>query len=187
MTRATTDAPRANRSEETGRDLSRGGRGASDSRDRGHVDRRLRAAALAEVRDAFMSQVDLPRGLERVRVHERDYEYVLRGSESRTLTTVGAFRVVPAGDLLPSTGSGRPESIEERDGQDRPLDPRGGDLYHLRQSGLVQTIPTLGRDRALVVLTERGRALLEANRRPPANAERPRPAGERDTHDARQE
>ncbi len=90
-----------------------------------------------------MSQVDLPRGLERVRVHERDHEYMLRGSESRTLTTVGAFRVVPAGDL--------------RDGQDRPLDPRRGDLYHLRQSGLVQTIPALGRDRALVVLTERGR------------------------------
>jgi hypothetical protein len=154
---------RADRSVETGRDLSRGGRGASDSRDREHAD----------PRDAFMSQVDLPRGLERVRVHERDHEYMLRGSESRALTTVGAFRVVPAGDL--------------RDGQDRPLDPRRGDLYHLRKSGLVQTIPALGRDRALVLLTERGRALLEANRHPSTDAERPCPAGERDTHDARQE
>ena len=73
------------------------------------------------------------------------------------------------------------------DGQDRPLDPRRGDLYHLRQSGLVQTIPALGRDRALVVLTERGRALLEANRHPSANSERPRPAVGRDHHDSRQE
>jgi len=147
----------------TDRDLSRGGRGASDSRDRERLD----------PREAFMSHVDLPRGPERVRVRERDHEYLLRGSESRALTTVGAFRVVPAGDIL--------------DRQGRPLDPRRGDLYHLRQSGLVQTIPALGRDRALVVLTEQGRALLDANRRPPGNAERPRPAVERDTHDARQE
>ena len=89
---------------ETGRDLSRGGRGASDSRDREHAD----------PREVFMSQVDLPRGLERVRIHERDHEYLLRGSESRTLTTVGAFRVVPAGDL--------------RDGQDKPLDPRQSEV-----------------------------------------------------------
>jgi len=153
---------RADRSVETGRDLARGGRGASDRRDRERVD----------PREAFMSHVDLPRGPERVRVHERDHEYMLRGSESRTLTTVGAFRVVPAGDLL--------------DRQGRPLDPRRGDLHHLRKSGLVQTIPALGTDRALVVLTERGRALLEANRRPSANAERPRLAGERDAHDTRQ-
>ena len=154
---------RAERSVETGRDLSRGGRGASDSRDRERLD----------PREAFISHVDLPRGPERVRVRERDYEYTLRGSESRALTTVGAFRVVPAGDL--------------RDGEDRPLDPRRGDLYHLRQSGLVQTIPALGRDRALVVLTERGRALLEANRRPSGTTERPCPGGQRDTYDARQE
>ncbi len=147
---------------DTGRDVSRGGRGASDAREREHVD----------PREVFMSQVDLPRGLERVRVHERDHEYMLRGSESRALTTVGTFRVVPAGDL--------------RDGQDRPLDPRRGDLYHLRQSGLVQTIPALGRDRALVVLTERGRALLEANRRLSANPVRPDSADLRDAQDARQ-
>ena len=154
---------RADRSEETGRDLSRSARGASGSRDRERLD----------PREAFMNHVDLPRGPERVRVRERGHEYMLRGSESRTLTTAGAFRVVPAGDLF--------------DGQGRPIDPQRGDLYHLRQSGLVQTIPALGRDRALVVLTERGRALLEANRRASASAERPRPADGRDTHDARQE
>jgi hypothetical protein len=153
---------RASSLAETDRDLNRGGRGASDSRDREQAD----------PREVFMSQVDLPRGLERVRVHERDHEYLLRGSESRTLTTVGAFRVVPAGDL--------------RDSQDRPLDPRRGDIYHLRQSGLVQTIPALGRDRALVVLTERGRDLLEANRRPSSNSGHLTPVDGRDTHDARQ-
>src|SRR2546426_938677 len=72
------------------------------------------------------------------------------GSEVRRLATVGAFRVVPAGDL--------------RDGQDRPLDPNRGDLRHLRDSGLVETIPAIGEDRALVVLTERGRDVLECNR-----------------------
>jgi DNA-binding PadR family transcriptional regulator len=48
----------------------------------------------------------------------------------------------------------------ERDdyGRDR------GDLRHLRDSGLVETIPTIGNDRALVVLTERGRDVLERNR-----------------------
>jgi hypothetical protein len=55
----------------------------------------------------------------------------LRGSEVRTLATVGAFRVVLAGD--------------RRDGQDRPLDPHRGDLRHLRDQGLVETIPaTIG-------------------------------------------
>ena len=69
-----------------------------------------------------MSQVDLPRGPERERVHERDRHYTLRGSESRTLATAGAFRVVPAGDL--------------RDGQDKPLELREGDLWHLRRQGV---------------------------------------------------
>jgi hypothetical protein len=74
----------------------------------------------------------------------------LRGSEVRTLATVGVFRVVPAGDL--------------RGGQDRPLDPHRGDLRHLRDSGLVETIPATCNDRALVVLTERGQDVLERNR-----------------------
>ena len=101
------------RNDDDDRDLSRGSRGSADSRDREAVD----------PRDVFMSQMRLPRGLERKRVEYRGVEYTLRGSESRTLTTVGAFRVVPAGDL--------------RDGQDRPLDPNRGDLRHLRDQGLV--------------------------------------------------
>jgi hypothetical protein len=46
---------------------------------------------------------------------------VARGSESRTLSFVGAFRVVPAGAL--------------RNSQDRPLDPRKSDLRHLKGGG----------------------------------------------------
>ena len=71
------------------RDLSRGSRGGSDRREREPVD----------PRDVFMERVNLPRGMEREHVHFRDHDYTLRGSETRTLTTVGAFRVVPANDL----------------------------------------------------------------------------------------
>jgi hypothetical protein len=98
----------------------------------------------------FVNHVELPRGSERERVYLRERQFDLRGSESRALSTIGAFRVVPAGDL--------------RDAHEQPLDPRNGDLYHLRRAGLVQTMPVTGRDRALVVLTEHGRELLESCR-----------------------
>src|SRR5215510_2492207 len=47
-------------------------------------------------RDVFLRELDLPRGPERERVFDGNRKYTLRGSESRTLATVGAFRVVPA-------------------------------------------------------------------------------------------
>ena len=125
-----------------GRELSQGSRGGLPNR---------REREPLDARDVFTRDLELPRGPERERVWARDGDVRLRGSEVRTLATVGAFRVVPAGDL--------------RDGQDRPLDPHRGDLRHLRDSGLVETIPTTGNDRALVVLTERGRDVLEHNRR----------------------
>lgn len=127
---------------ESGRELSQGSRGgSSDPRERASLD----------PRDVFMKDLDLPRGPDRERVRARDHHVTLRGSESRTLSTVGAFRVVPAGDL--------------RDRNERALDPRDGDLKHLKREGLVQTIPVRGPDRALVVLTEMGRDVLETNRR----------------------
>jgi hypothetical protein len=122
------------------RDVSRGGRGGSDPRERERVD----------PRDVFTEQVNLPRGLEREHVHYRDRDYTLRGSESRTLATVGAFRAVPTRDL--------------RDTFDRPLDPRHGELWNLRDSGLVQTV-RLDRDTTVVTLTKEGRGLLESHRR----------------------
>jgi hypothetical protein len=68
-------------------------------------------------REVFTRDLHLPRGLEREIVRDRDREYTLRGSESRTLATVGAFRVVSSRDL--------------RDSRNRELDPRSGDLRHL--------------------------------------------------------
>ena len=93
-------------------------------------------------RDVFLDAVDLPRGLDREVVWDRDQTYELNGDDSRNLATVGAFRVVPENDL--------------RDG----LDPRSDSLEHLRDEGLVATVPLDERDRG-VVLTERGRELLE--------------------------
>jgi hypothetical protein len=113
-------------------------------RDRDHRERAV------DPRDAFTRHLNLPRGLERERVRDRDREYTLRGSESRTLATVGAFRVVSSHDL--------------RDHHDRPADPRSSDLRHLREEGLIETLRVPGyRDHA-VVLTKEGRSLLESHR-----------------------
>ena len=112
-----------------------------DARDRDPVD----------PRDVFVNQLDLPRGHERELVRDRDREYSLRGSESRTLSLVGVFRVIPARDL--------------QDHKGQPCDPRKGDLRHLREQGLVRTIPLAGHRHGVVVLTERGKDLLESHRK----------------------
>ena len=122
------------------RDLSRGGRGGPDGRSRDRPD----------PRDVFVGHVDLPRGRDREHVHHRGHDYTLRGSESRTLSSVGAFRVVPADEL--------------RDTFDRRLDPRQGELWHLRQAGLVRTV-RVDQDTVVVALTRERRGLLEAHRR----------------------
>jgi hypothetical protein len=123
-----------------GRELSQGSRGgASDPRERERPD----------PRDAFTEHVNLPRGPEREHIHHHGHDYTLRGSESRTLSSVGAFRVARADDL--------------RDTFNKPLDPRHGDLWHLRESGLVQTV-RIDRDTTVVALTKEGRDLLEACR-----------------------
>jgi len=125
----------------------------SDPRER-HDERRLergRDPRDQDPRDVFVRHVDLPRGRERELVYDvRHRAYSLRGSESRTLATVGSFRVVPARDL--------------RDQHDRAADPRSGDLRHLREQGLVQTVRLDGRRDVAVVLTDRGRDLLESHR-----------------------
>lgn len=101
-------------------------------------------------RDVFIRDLDLPRGLERELVHDRNRDYTLSGSDTRTLSTVGAFRVVAERDL--------------RDPRDAAFDVRDSDLRHLKDEGLIQRVSLDGRDRA-AALTERGRSLLEHHRR----------------------
>ena len=105
--------------------------------------------------DVFTRGLDLPHGLERerVKVHEHDVEYRLRGSEIRALATIGAFRVVSAEDL--------------RDNRGRLGDLRHGDLERLKQAGLIRTVAPMdrnGQPGSIVTLTERGRDVLETHR-----------------------
>jgi hypothetical protein len=83
--------------------------GGSDLRSDARWAERDRSAPERSVdpRDPFTRHVDLPRGPEREIVRDRGRQYTLRGSETRTLATVGAFRVVFSRDL--------------RDHRDRPL------------------------------------------------------------------
>lgn len=133
-----------------------GDRDRADHRERDDVrwaDRERDSRERPDAREAFTRGLALPRGRDREIVHDaRDREYRLRGSESRTLAAVGAFRVVPAQNL--------------RDHDDRPADPRHGDLRHLRDQGLIETARIPGYREQAVVLTDRGRDLLEANRHP---------------------
>src|SRR5262245_30286696 len=78
-----------------------------DSRDRDDDDPRDldgRNREPGDPRDVFMRDLDLPRKDERERVHDRDRDYSLRESETRTLATVGAFRVVSSRDLSDHDG-----------------------------------------------------------------------------------
>jgi DNA-binding MarR family transcriptional regulator len=131
-------------------DLSRG-TGSSDER---------AEATSNEPRDVFSRDLDLPRGSSRRPVRDRDRSVDLRESEVRILATTGAFRVVPAKDLLDHRG--------------RPSNARQGELRRLREEGLIETRPyVLGREKtALVTLTERGRELLERHRSNEANTPR---------------
>ena len=107
-----------------------------------------------DVRDAFSDGLALPRGLDRERVHIGDRDYELRGSEVRTMASVGAFRVVALDDLRDESGSA-PERWR-------------GDIEHLRNDGLIRVVAPLDRDgqrTTLIALTERGRDVLEGHRK----------------------
>jgi hypothetical protein len=125
-------------------DLARGGRAAGEPN---------RTRSTDEARDVFSRDLDLPRGDTRERVRADGRDYALRGSEVRTLGTVGAFRVVPADEL-------------RRPGESATVVRK--DLENLRSLGLVRTTPYIvGRERTTIVtLTERGRSLVDAAQRP---------------------
>jgi hypothetical protein len=122
-----------------------------DHRERDPAD--PREAGAGDPREVFTQGLDLPRGLERERVHVRGHEYELRGSEVRTLATIGAFRVVPVDDLPANGGA---------------ADLWHGDLDRLRSTDLIRVVGPFDRGRrtTLVTLTERGREVLDAHRTP---------------------
>ena len=93
----------------------------------------------------FTKDLQLPLGRERRPVLERDRVYEIDGTESRMLAIVGAFRVVSESDL--------------HDGREHTRRA----LRNLERESLLQRSPLNSDDRA-VVLTGRGRDLLEANR-----------------------
>src|SRR5438309_12036209 len=101
----------------------------ADSRERDASD--PRDAEPIEPRDVFTQGLALPRGLERERVHSHDRDDQLRGSEARTLATIGAFRVVPADDL--------------RDDQGRAGAVRPGGLQRLLSAGRIRLAVAFGR------------------------------------------
>src|SRR3954464_386185 len=101
-------------------------------------------------RDVFRDGLELPRGRERERVFLDGDTFELRGSEVRTLATIGAFRVVPMDELLDDRG-------------------RAGDLWHgdierLRSAELMRAIAPVSRDEdrrtTLVTMIEAGRAVV---------------------------
>lgn len=98
--------------------------------------------------DVFVRDLELPEGPKRERVGT----YKLRGSETRILAVVGAFRAVPQEDLERSSQATR--SLSK-------------DVERLRQAELLTSRPYMtGRDRCtLLTLTERGHSLLENSRR----------------------
>jgi len=121
-----------------------------DSRDRDPSDPRDRDSD--DPRDVFARDLDLPRGLERERVHVHGHDYELRGSEVRTLSTIGAFRVVPLSDLHDERG--------------RTQDLWHGDLDRLRSASLIRVVAPLDHEARtpLLTLTDRGREVLESHR-----------------------
>ena len=67
-------------------------------------------------RDVFACDLDLPHSRDRELVHGRDRDYTLNGSETRTLATVGAFRVVWGLDVRdPREGVGNLRHLEDKD------------------------------------------------------------------------
>lgn len=119
---------------------------------RGGADVDPREPAQRDPQDVFSRSLDLPRGQWREPVEWDGEIYRLRGSDVRTLATVGAFRIVPVDDL--------------RDDDGRAASLHRGDVAHLRSHGLLEHVASVDRESggAFVTLTERGRELLEAHR-----------------------
>ena len=111
-----------------------------------------RACRRDDERGVYARHVNLPRGPEREIVRERKRSYELNGREAEALATVAAFRVVQVSDVQEILGQQRGGRSAQRS------------LDHLQASGLLERVRLERRDDDVVVLTDRGRDLLEANR-----------------------
>ena len=129
-------------------------RDRGDSQERGWGSRGVgeRAGARGDEDGVYARHVDLPRGPEREIVRSRKRSYELNGREGEGLATIAAFRVVQVSDVQEILGPERGERSAQKS------------LDHLRASGLLERIPLERRDEDVVVLTDRGRDLLDANR-----------------------
>jgi hypothetical protein len=127
-------------------------RGDSQERDWGSRGGGERAGGRGDGDSVYARHVDLPRGPEREIVRSRKRSYELNGQEGDALATIAAFRVVQVSDVHEILGQERGERSAQKS------------LDHLRASGLLERIPLERRDDDVVVLTDRGRDLLEANR-----------------------
>jgi hypothetical protein len=128
-------------------------RSDSQERDRGSRGGGDRSSRPDDDGGVFARNLDLPRGPEREIVRERKRAYELNGRESSALATIAAFRVVQVRDVEEMLDDGRGGRSAQKS------------LDHLQTSGLLERIPLDRRDDDVVVLTDRGRDLLEANRR----------------------
>lgn len=109
-----------------------------------------------EARGPFARHLDLPHGDARERVQSRRRDYDLDGVDVDALATIGAFRVVQEADL--------------RDGAE--VGHTRARLGRLQEAGLLDRIPLDGPGRDVVVLTDRGRDLLDGHRLPRDDARR---------------
>ena len=126
--------------------------GDSQARDRRSRGGGERVGGRGDECGVYARHVDLPCGPEREIVRDRKRSYELSGREAETLATVAAFRVVQVSDVHQILGQDRGELSAQKS------------LDHLQASGLLERIPLERRDADVVVLTDRGRDLLEANR-----------------------
>jgi DNA-binding MarR family transcriptional regulator len=105
-------------------------------------------------RRPFARDLDLPGGDERERGRARGRDYDLDGADTEALATIGSFRVVHV----------QVENLREV----LKASPGGASAHQrvarLPESGLLERIPVDDRERAVVVLTARGRELLETHR-----------------------
>ena len=130
--------------------MSRSGHDDARTADRDDALRPRAESAGAAPSDRFGRDLTLPQGDVRERVAWREGTVALRGSETRVLATVGAFRVVPATDLEDLRGA---------------RDVWHGDVQHLAEERLLTRtrVAIDGQPTAVLVLTREGKALLDAH------------------------